>query len=268
MKSRTLTDYNENADDYDRFRRPSPIILDKLRNKFSISESQILSMGCGTGRYEALLGQKIPVVGIDLSFGMLSHANNRISDVALADILALPFPDNTFSGAYFMQSLHHIGANLKISPAEREWKRIQALREAMRVIDRGPLVIVQRDPTQNQAVWFWKYFPKALETKLVIQPKVSSIKDWLAHLGLHEVMAEPINDPMSLKFFQPESPLDPGFQKSFSEFSYLSKAEKEEGIAALRRAVEDGTALLDIESSKEKFRKIGGTVFMITAKKV
>ena len=263
----TLTNYDKNASGYDQFRRPSPIILDILKNSFSQSEGVILSIGCGTGRYEELLSESNSLIGVDRSRGMLDLAKIRCEELARGDMTSLPFVDGAISGVYFMQSLHHVGANLNISSEERNQARKRALREAVRVLDRGPIIIVQRDPTQNQAVWFWKYFPAALETKLLIQPKVSTLQNWLRELGLSQVSAQPINDPMNKRFYDPCAPLDPEFRRSHSDFSYLSEADVEKGVEKLRRAIQSGEADQNILECRKKFEEIGGTVFIVSAKK-
>ena len=264
----TLTDYDNNASRYDQFRRPNPIIIAEMKEQFQSSSRPVLSLGCGTGRWELELSNLFKVIGIDRSNGMLSQAKHRLDNLVQGDMAVLPFPDSFFSGAYFMQSLHHVGANLKISDKERTAARIQALNQAVRTIRSGPVIIVQRDPSQNQAVWFWKYFPQALEIKLRIQPKVSMVTEWLADLGLKDIRAIPIHDPMARDFFNPESPLDPAFRQSFSDFTYLTQPEIEQGLLKLGQAIKDGSVHQVIEASKKRFNQIGGTVFLISARKI
>jgi hypothetical protein len=208
------------------------------------------------------------VVGIDKSIGMIDKAKERIPNVSLSDMSALPFARGSFSGAYFMQSLHHMGANLSISTEQRNAARRNVLREAIGVVSRGPIFIVQRDPSQNRAVWFWKYFPKAVETKMIIQPKISILVEWLKSFGLKNVRATPIHDPMICNFYEPEAPLDPGFRRSFSEFSYLSEDERQVGVEKLKRAINDGNVWEDIAKCKLRFTEIGGTVFVVSGEKV
>jgi hypothetical protein len=183
-------------------------------------------------------------------------------------MINLPFEDQCFNGVYFIQSLHHVGANLQISERTREENRKRAISEAWRVLWRGSLVIVQRDPSQNQAVWFWKYFPKALETKLKIQPKISTIMSWLADGDFCNIKTRTIDDPMIQGFYEPTAPLDPGFRRSFSEFSYLTDKEMADGVRGLQKAIESGAVYDEIEAYKRNFKEIGGTVFAITASKM
>jgi hypothetical protein len=216
---------------------------------------------------EKALSNYFNILGLDRSIGMLTQARNRLALLSQADMNALPFRNDTFSGLYFMQSLHHVGANLDITPEMRNQARKWVLLEAYRVLHRGSIVIIQRDPIQNKAVWFWKYFPQALETKLKIQPEVSVLARWLQELGLSKVTAIPIDDPMANHFFDPTSPLDPAFRRSFSEFSYLSDYEVEQGLDRLQRAIKTGSVKKVIAKCKEDFKRIGGTVFMIFAEK-
>jgi ubiquinone/menaquinone biosynthesis C-methylase UbiE len=263
-KIQTLTNYDENASSYDQFRRPSPIILSQLKKYFSgFVHAPILSIGCGTGRMEMAMSEHVPVMGLDRSQGMLNQAKGRVKNLTQGDMTWMPFEDNSFSGAYFMQSLHHVGANLSIRSEDRDKARRKAISEAIRVVSHGSIILIQRDPSQNQTVWFWKYFPKALETKLQIQPKISTLVEWFEVAGLSEVQATPINDPMAKRFFEPESPLDPIFRRSFSEFSYLSAEGVERGVEMLKQSIHDGSVNQEIENCIRGFKKIGGTVFLI-----
>jgi len=264
----TLTNYDANAEDFDQFRQPNPTIVEKLRTTFSLHDGTILSLGCGTGQYEAILSKSNTIVGIDRSEGMIGIAKERISNAIHGDMTSLPFARKRFSGAYFMQSLHHVGANLKISTSDRDFARKKALKEAVRVVKQGPIFIVQRDPSQNQAVWFWKYFPRALDVKMKIQPKIELLVTWLKDLSLINVTAEAYHDPMNRLFYDPRAPLDPAFRRSFSEFSYLSDDDIQIGSQKLRSAIKDGRVEDDIEKSKLRFSKIGGTVFVVSGRKV
>jgi ubiquinone/menaquinone biosynthesis C-methylase UbiE len=267
IETNTLTNYDQNATQYDLFRLPSVRIQLQLRKFFTGSKGPILSIGCGTGRLENNLSKHQFVIGLDRSIGMLIQARNRIGHLIQGDMVTLPFKNGIFRGLFFMQSLHHVGANLEIASELRASARKQALREAVRVLHHGSIVIIQRDPVQNQAVWFWKYFPKALQTKMKIQPKVVELVRWLQDLGLSNVEATPVDDPLALDFYEPISPLDPKFRRSISEFSYLTEEETEQGITRLRNAIKDGSVYDVIAQCKEDFEKLGGTVFVISGEK-
>jgi len=262
-KINTLTDYDSLAEEFDNIRQPCSLLIKELKKRFR-SESRILSVGCGTGQYEAILSSSFDVTGLDVFFEMLKIAKKRISTCIVGNMVTMPFSDCKFDGLYFMQSLHHAGANFDISHNERIKVRRSALKEAWRVLRKGPLVIIQRDPSQNQAVWFWKYFPEALQKKLVIQPPVKDLIKWLKDLGLSKVTAAPIADPMVKGFYDAGAPLNPCFRKSFSEFSYLTDDEMDAGVKNLRKAISNGSAWEEIKKCKERFDKLGGTVFVVS----
>ena len=266
-QTNTLTDYDSNATDFDQFRQPSPIIAQILDEAFPTDQGPILSIGCGTGQYEAILSKKRRVLGLDRSAGMIAKAKERISEAVFGDMISLPFARRSFAGVCFMQSLHHMGANLYLSAEQRNTARQRVLKEAVEVVKQGPIFIIQRDPSQNRAVWFWKYFPKAVETKMIIQPKIATLVAWLENLGLANVTAKPIHDPMIRGFYKPEAPLDPRFRRSFSEFSYLSNDEMQAGVNKLKRAIQDGRVKDDITNCKLRFTEIGGTVFVVSGEK-
>ena len=262
-KSLTQTDYDKNASHYDQFRRPSQIILEKLKTHFSKAKKPIISIGCGTAQMEFELSREHTIFGLDRSKGMLQQAQLRINKLTQGDMTALPFKDGSFSGGFFMQSLHHVGANQVISSEGREVARRKAIGDALRTIKSGPVIIIQRDPSQNSAVWFWQYFPQALEVKLSIQPKVATITEWLNDFKLKDITATPINDPMSPHFFDPESPLDPSFRRSFSDFSYLSDQDLAMGLERLQKAIQNKSVHNKIKVCKKRFEEIGGTVYLI-----
>ena len=85
-QTNTLTDYDTNAVDFDQFRQPSPVIVKILDDAFPVNGAPILSIGCGTGQYEAILAKNRRVVGIDKSAGMIGKAKNRVSNTVLGDI--------------------------------------------------------------------------------------------------------------------------------------------------------------------------------------
>ena len=72
--------------------------------------ARVLDLGCGAGRDMAWMeSQGIPVVGADLSAGMLAHARQATrGPLVQADMLALPFSRGEFSGVWCMASLLHL----------------------------------------------------------------------------------------------------------------------------------------------------------------
>jgi ubiquinone/menaquinone biosynthesis C-methylase UbiE len=88
----------------------------------------VLDLGCGTGEVEEILYRFFnKIVGIDLSEDMLREANTkRIPNCKFekANILKLPFKNNSFDLVFSFCAFHHLLKN----------ERYSALKEATRVI--------------------------------------------------------------------------------------------------------------------------------------
>lgn len=94
-----------------------------------------LEIGIGTGRIAAPVVQAGgDVVGIDISLGMLQVAQARhLDQLAVADMMALPFADASFDAVLAVHVLHHAS----------DWRL--AMRECARVLRRGGWFIEGRD---------------------------------------------------------------------------------------------------------------------------
>ena len=266
----TVTNYDSSAAAYDQLRIPGEAVVNALKSVFeNVSpQGQILSLGCGTGQYESSLTMPGHIVGLDQSRQMLNIARERVEICLQANMVELPFQNGLFDGAYFVHSLHHVGGSLDVPDGVRDAMRRQVLAETTRVISSGPLCIIQRDPSQSEAIWFWKYFPEALKTKLVLQPKVSTLMSWFKELGLTSVCATPVDEPMIQGFYDWQALLTPEFRKSFSEFSYMTDDEIEAGVKMLTDSANKGLVEQEIENCKKRFAEIGGATFIVSGIKL
>lgn len=92
----------------------------------------VLEVGCGTGLLQQRAAARADrAVGIDISAGMLSKAQERGLEVVQADATALPFADESFDLVYSFKVLAHV-------------KDIQrALHEIARVTRRGGHMVLE-----------------------------------------------------------------------------------------------------------------------------
>jgi arsenite methyltransferase len=117
-------------------------------------DERVLDMGCGRGAVLAMVAKLIPrgrAVGLDLwtadQSGNTPEAAQRnliaegVSDrceLKTGDMLAMPFPDNTFDLVVSSMAIHNIG--------EREWRnhrpRLRAVDEAIRVLKPGGRLVI------------------------------------------------------------------------------------------------------------------------------
>ncbi|MGY2046682.1 class I SAM-dependent methyltransferase [Methylobacterium sp. JK268] len=110
--------------------------LDLVAEAFApLHGRSLLDIGCGAGALaRALAAQGARMAGIDPSAPALAAARDALpeADLRLGEAQALPWPDRTFDGAVFFNSLHHLPAD-EMGPA---------LREAARVTGPGRAVVV------------------------------------------------------------------------------------------------------------------------------
>ncbi|CAN5784459.1 class I SAM-dependent methyltransferase [soil metagenome] len=106
-------------------------MTDALSGVFAGARRPVLEVGVGTGQIAVPLRQRgIPVAGIDLSRAMLMKLLEKSREgptiqLVEGDATAMPFPDDTFDGAYLRWVLHLIA----------DWRA--AVREIARVTRSG-----------------------------------------------------------------------------------------------------------------------------------
>lgn len=125
---------------YDQTRALPPEIMDpamqSLVHELQVtSDSRVLEIGVGTGRFALPVAERIGrVFGIDLSVGMMEvlkrKKNAGAVRLAQADATALPFPTDTFNAVYAVHVLHLVSG----------WQN--AVREVMRVLAPGGRFII------------------------------------------------------------------------------------------------------------------------------
>ncbi|WP_287328941.1 class I SAM-dependent methyltransferase [Mesorhizobium sp.] len=87
--------------------------------------AMIVDLGCGAGRdLEVIARQGRPVVGLDLAESLARIARRHSgAPVVVADMRQMPFPDETFDGAWAAASLLHL-ARAEIPGSLTEIRRI------------------------------------------------------------------------------------------------------------------------------------------------
>jgi ubiquinone/menaquinone biosynthesis C-methylase UbiE len=126
MDQQTIKTYNESAGDYDdetkdfweRF--PATII-----EKFSgLVRGKVLDVGAGPGRDGLILCERgLEVICLDASEEMVRLSTSKGLTSVVGDFLSLPFPDESFDGAWAYTSLLHIKKS-EIEIAIKEIKRV------------------------------------------------------------------------------------------------------------------------------------------------
>jgi ubiquinone/menaquinone biosynthesis C-methylase UbiE len=136
LLNKTKTDYNLIAEDFSRTRGSVWEEIRFLFDDYLKPGERVLDLGAGNGRYFPLFSKnKVDYVGLDNSEKLVNIAREKYpaGDFNLGDALNIPFSDNNFDKVYSIAVLHHI-------PSKE--LRIQALKEAKRVLKNGGLLIL------------------------------------------------------------------------------------------------------------------------------
>jgi len=101
------------------------------------SNSKILDVGCGNGFFTVFWQKRTKTIGVDFSFKMLKL--NPANTLVQADVMILPFKDNSFDLVFCANLLHHVAI-----PE-------QALKEMARVSKKYVAII---EPNRNNPLMF------------------------------------------------------------------------------------------------------------------
>lgn len=164
-ETRTHLVYDVIADTY-RHRVIRPRVNQFILKHF-VRGSELLHAGCGSGDIDVDLQREVKITAVDISLRVLARYAQtvpRAHRVEQADVLSLPFPDDSFDGAYNVGVVEHF---------ERP-DLIQHFRELTRVVRSGGKILV---------LW-----PHARATSVM----VLGAAHWLLqHTGREEVRLHP-----------------------------------------------------------------------------
>jgi ubiquinone/menaquinone biosynthesis C-methylase UbiE len=136
LLEKTRDDYNLIAEEFSRTRQNLWSELFTIFQDYIKDGDKVLDVGCGNGRLLDLFGQKrMEYTGIDNAERQLKEAQKKYPDrkFLVADVLDLPFLDNSFDKIFLIAVLHHL--------PDKE-RRQKALRESQRVLKPGGLLFI------------------------------------------------------------------------------------------------------------------------------
>jgi SAM-dependent methyltransferase len=202
--------YDQIGSGYTVTRCTDPKIQDQIKNELN-GATNIINIGAGTGSYEP---KNVNLVAVEPSLEMISQRNENSYPVKQAKADQLPFPDNYFSHAMTVLSMHH-------------WEnRIQAFSEIKRVTTKK-FVAVTWLP---EAAPFWltrDYFPEIHEIDCRIFPSTSELKKSFRNLEVKPLLIpEDCKDGFLACFWKrPEAYLQKNVRKAISTFSKIKNLE-------------------------------------------
>ncbi len=225
---------------YDAARRPDPRIVDRLAFHLQPSAGgRYLDIACGTGNYTCAMAERGGAwFGVDVSERMLAEARrrSRAIDWRLGRAEQLPYDDAQFDGLLCTLSAHHFE------------DRLQAFREARRVLGGASFVLFCCTAERTMRYWLRRYFPTMFERIAAKEPSEAEMITALQEAGFIRVEREPFELSPDLQDHflycgkhRPELYFDPAIRAGISSFANLCDPEEvTEGLSRLRADLEAG----------------------------
>ncbi|MFH1639519.1 MAG: class I SAM-dependent methyltransferase [Chloroflexota bacterium] len=232
--------YDEIGKGYDRTRQADPYLCRRIRHHLRlIPGGRYLDVACGTGNYTlAIHRQDTPVIGIDTATQMIGAARRKEGSVSwcLGNVAALPFPNDSFTGAFCVLGIHHFD-NIR-----------QVFTEVYRVLSSGRFVIFTATPGQMEGYWLNHYFPKAMRKSMDKMPDRGKVTAALKRAGFGNIESEAYEVQENLKDLflysgkhRPEFYLNPEVRQGISTFAALAgQDEVSEGCRQLEKDITSG----------------------------
>jgi ubiquinone/menaquinone biosynthesis C-methylase UbiE len=146
------------------------LIMDLLRPE---RDDAVLDAGCGTGVFTMdILASGSRVVGLDISLPMLKQAEKKLKglpfEIVLANMLNLPFPEDSFDKAVSLAALEFIG------------EAKQAVAELFRVTKKGGTIVVAT--LNSLSSWASRRIAEAKERHTIFEKAIFRSPDELRSL--------------------------------------------------------------------------------------
>ncbi len=229
--------YDSIGHNYGRTRSADPRIAGRIFELLELpTGSRILDVGAGIGNYSLAMAQRgLGVTALEPSSVMRAQRKEHPQlQWTEGSAETLPFSDQSFAGAILTLSLHHFA----------DW--LLALRELLRVVGDGPIVILIYTPDSGGKFWLHDYFPRLFSKDREKFPTKAEMEAFLS-LEDRQLAAERFFLPPDLQdnfgaaaWATPERYLDEGYRSGISTFSYLGQEELDQGLKQLSADLESG----------------------------
>ncbi|NIQ37653.1 MAG: methyltransferase domain-containing protein [Proteobacteria bacterium] len=233
----TSSHFDRVASNYARVRNTDPDVIETITENLPTTDGSIYiaDIGCGTGRYTAILVKKLDrdlrLFCCDSSSAMLAECNRSMNRrFSSAEILfckvcanSLPFSDGSLDAVVTFNAIHHFNLDRFVGGASR------VLRPG------GLLSIYTRTPEQNARTVWGQHFPgfSAHETRLHCCKRIEEAIDCAS--GLHVAGVE------VFKFWRTESRqslLNRARNFHYSTFVLYPREEFRRSMAVFARKLE------------------------------
>jgi ubiquinone/menaquinone biosynthesis C-methylase UbiE len=215
------------------------------------SGARVVEVGCGTGRWLRLLrGSGIRVLGMDVSFGMLSHAQPPLVQ---AEAKHLPWTSSSIDRLFCVNAFQHFS------------DKIAFLGEARRVLrPGGRLMTISMDPHTGLDRWYiYEYFDSALEIDRNRYAATDQIRDWMRAARFTDCVTHEV-EHLRLCIDAATALQQGRLEKSAtSQLSLQTDEAYQQGIERIRRAIAESEARgasLDLTADLRLYATFGSVV--------
>jgi SAM-dependent methyltransferase len=225
MSSYPTPDFGRRASTYDELRPADENwweVCETLVREGDLAGRRVLDVGCGTGKFVAVLSDRAKVWGADASPEMLEVARARAPRVRFkqASADALPFKDGWFERATMWLVVHLVD-------------RPRVFAEIRRVLaGDGRLAIATFDPSYFGVFWFRDYFPSMEEIDRARFPTREDFQRELADAGFDEPRFTHLSQRATVSR---EQALERIRGKHIATFDLIPDEEYEAGVARAER---------------------------------
>jgi len=228
--------YDQIGASYSDTRAADPRITAQLLELLALpTGSHLVDIGAGTGNYSYALaeaGYQITAVEPSLTMRGQARAHARLNwQAGLAE--ALPFADGVFAGAVMTLCMHHFS----------DWRL--GLREALRVVGEGPLVIFAFDVDYPQNFWLFDYFPEfitidqnSIENIPAIREFVEKELQAICYCSAFPLPRDLVDHVAAAGWARPEIYLEAKYRAGISSFTKLDMDTLNAGLARLQQDLE------------------------------
>ncbi len=212
-------DYETGGTGYATQRRPDPRIAALVHAALGPAQT-VVNVGAGAGSYEPT---DRAVTAVEPSPAMRAQRPAQLGEAVDAVAEDLPFDDDSFDAAMAMVTIH-------------QWPDPDAGLRELRRVARGPVVILAFDGAVLDQYWLAHYTPELIAAERRRSPSIDHV---LAVLGGGQAIPVPIPldcvDGFTEAYYgRPERLLDPAVRSSQSSWGFITDAEEERAVGALR----------------------------------
>ena len=203
--------YDQIGTGYTVTRCTDPKIEAQIKDE-QINAKNIIDIGAGSGSYEP---KGVNLVAVEPSIEMINQRGTHSYPVKQAKADKLPFPDNSFSHAMTVLSMHH-------------WEnRQQAFYEIKRVTTTTKFIAIKWLPDAAPFQLTKDYFPEIYEIDRQIFPSINELQKSFKNLEIKPLLIpDDCEDGFLACFWKcPEAYLQKNVRSAISTFSKITNLE-------------------------------------------